>query len=694
LTEVGNGTYTIKVMYEGSKVFGENSYLLDDRPAHLNFSIPCSVYDFTPILKDKNDVGYPGADIALLCPNGTTRHWITGSNGRVTIPKLQNGSYSIPNVVYNGHKVNQTGAFFIGSDLADWRVQFHGLSINRTEFPAFVHLNSTFTVRAQLVYSYSGKPISGGLVGLLGASGLNATTNASGWATFTLSEWQPVGPFTLFGINDSNYGFTYPMQNKSTSITWTGDFNVHAVDAESIALNNASLLIYNGTDVYWKTMNTDSTGFIHVQGAVCQDYVVNVAWKGVDVGSASFDLDRAVVDERMSCTVYSGYVRVKNFTDLGIKDASVDVLWSSGDLYEAHQTNGTGFTPLIFQIPQGTYAVRIGYSNGTYKDTVNVYPGFEFQYRITAVSVPDVPDVEAFICSTESTVNAIIYIQTFSEVHVEVTGPSGSEGYFKIFVPKAFLNHLGLTVDDIHVFFDDTPLEYSSIEYADGYLLTVIYQHSSHIIEFIFSDITLTVDVRDWNSVGLVSAYVRLDRDDYQLRSGYTGENGQLSFTELPTGSYTIYTYLKGVLVKTDELTITDDISYSATCPVYRLNIQVFDMIPSPLPGSSVAVSLTNGTVLFSGATNGAGNLTFGQVPAEDYQVKATYFGISSSTDIIMDQNLTIKIVVPMLNMTTIVLLLSVVGVVVVAIGAYYSRRREEEPKRRRGRPRKAKTPI
>jgi len=167
-----------------------------------------------------------------------------------------------------------------------------------------------------------------------------------------------------------------------------------------------------------------------------------------------------------------------------------------------------------------------------------------------------------------------------------------------------------------------------------------------------------------------------------------------LSFTELPTGGYTIYTYLKGVLVKTDELTITGDASYSATCPVYCLNIQVFDMIPSPLPGSSVAVSLTNGTVLFSGATNGAGNLTFGQVPAEDYQVKATYFGISSSTDIIMDQNLTIKIVVPMLNMTTIVLLLSVVGVIVVAIGAYYSRRREEEPKRRRGRPRKAKTPI
>ena len=695
LMKVVNGTYKMRVMFEGSKVFGEKSYPLIHISDHVDFRIPCSVYGFTPVLQDQNGVGYSGANISLLCQNGTTRHLITDSNGRVTIPQIQNGSYSIPNVVYNGHRVNQTGSFLIGGDLTDWHIQFHGLSINRTEFPTFMHLNSSFTIRAQLVYSYSGEPISGGVVGLIGASEMNATTDASGWATFEdLSEWQPTEPFTLFGMNDSDYGFTYPMQNKSIPITWTGDFNVRALDAESVSLNNANLLIYNGTDVYWKTVNSDSMGFIHVRDAVCQDYVVNVVWKGVDVGSGSFDLNRAVIDETISCTVYSGYVRVNNLTDLPIEGASVDVLWSSEDLYEAHETNGTGFTPLIFQIPQGTYILKIGYSDGAYKDTVNVYPGFEFQYIIAAVSVPDVPGVEAFLCSTESTVNAIRYVQTFSEVNVEVTGPSGSEGYLEIFVPKAFLSHFGLTIDDVHVFFDDTPLEYSYVEYADGYLLTVSYQHSSHTLEVIFSDITLSADVKDGNSVGLVNAYIKLDREGYQLRSGDTDENGQLSFTELPTGNYMIYTYQKGVLVKTDELTITGDASYSAVCPVYDLTIQVFDMIPSSLPGASVTASLHNGTVLFSGTTDGAGNVTFRQVPAEDYKIEATYFGISSSTDIIFNQNLVIQVVVSTLNMMTIVFLLVVVGVVAVSIGIYYSRRREEKPKRRRGRPRKVKPPI
>jgi hypothetical protein len=117
-------------------------------------------------------------------------------------------------------------------------------------------------------------------------------------------------------------------------------------------------------------------------------------------------------------------------------------------------------------------------------------------------------------------------------------------------------------------------------------------------------------------------------------------------------------------------------------------------MIPSSLPGASVTASLSNGTVLFSGATNGVGNVTFHQVPAEDYKIEATYFGISSSTDIIFDQNLAIQIVVPMLNMTTIVFILVAVGAVATLIGIYFSRRRVEKPKRRRGRPRKVRPPI
>lgn len=691
LTKVGNGTYTIKVRYEESKVFGEKSYLLVNLPAHLNFSIPCSVYDYTPILQDQNGVGYSGADVTLVCPNGTTIHRTTDSNGRITIPYLQNGTYSIPSVLYQGQKVNQTAPFFIGSDLTDWRIQFNGLSINQTSYPAFVHLNSTFAVRAQLVYSYDGKPVSGGKVGLLGASWLNATTDASGWATFSgLTEWQPIGSFTLFGINDSVYGLTYPVQNASISVTWTGDFSIHALDAENIALNNASLLIYNDT-TYWKTVNTDASGFGHVQNALCQSYIVDVVWKGVNVARVSFDLNRAIVNETASCTVYDGRISVSNLTGSPLGNVTVDILWPNEALYGTFQTNATGFTPLVSQIPGGTYKVRITYLNTTYKNTFEASQRFEFQYRIAIVQITDVPGVPAFIYSTDSTVNSIRYIQRFSEVRVDLTGPSGSGGHLNLFVPKSFLSHFGLAISDVHIFFDDTPLTYTYTEYSDGYLLTISYTHSSHVIEFIFSDITLSVSVKDSNNVGLINAYIKLRRDTYNLASGYTNGNGQLSLLGLPTGNYTIYTYQRGILVKTDGITITSNTLYAATCPVYDLNVQVLDVMSTPLPGCIVNAILPNGTVLTSTQTDGAGMAFFHQMPTSNFHVQAAYYGFSNSTDANLTRNLNLQLGIPMLNILTVVLLVFTVGGAIALIVAYRTRKKPEEPAPRKKRGRKKK---
>lgn len=180
------------------------------------------------------------------------------------------------------------------------------------------------------------------------------------------------------------------------------------------------------------------------------------------------------------------------------------------------------------------------------------------------------------------------------------------------------------------------------------------------------------------------------DEDDQRVLRG----DGQVAFTNLATGEYEIKTFHLGVLVKEGHVTLTRDHSYSAVCPVYELAIQVFDIIPSPLPGASVTVSLPDGTALFSGTTNEKGSVTFCQAPVADYEVKATYLFTSSSTKIALNQNLTIQIRLPTLNITTILLIIAIIGIIVILIGAHYSKRGEEKPKRRRGRPRKVKTPI
>jgi len=695
LTKVGNGTYTIKVMYEGSKVSGEKSYLLDNRPAHLSFSISCSVYDYTPILKDKNGVGYPEADIALLCPNGTTRHWVTGSNGRVTIPKIQNGSYQITSVIYQGHKVNQTSTFFIGSDLTDWLIQFNGLSISQAVCPDLAHLNSTFTIKVQLVYDYTGAAVpSGSIVGLLGASELNATTDASGWATFTLSEWQPVGPFTAFGINDSRYGLTYLMQNKSIGVNWAGDFNVQALDVEGKALKNANLLIYNGTNAYWKTLNTDSTGFIHVKDAPCQGYTVAVEWKGVEVGSTTINLDRAVVSKNVSCSVYYWDIRICDLNGTGIPNVEVKILDPSLAVYDTYHTNQAGYVPQIQQIPEQRYTVTLTYAGAFFGVTFNLNQNLETEFSIASAPCPDVPETGKICYATTSTVLSIKYDEVFKQLEIGVTGTSGTTGTISIFIPNTLLENLGLTIENVHAFIEGEPVSYVVDACPDGYLLTISYTHSSHVIEVVFSDITLITTVKDSNNRVIRSANVKLYREGALVEEGYTDDAGRATFNNLASGEYEVKTFHLGVLVKTDPVTLTEHYDYSILCPVYDLTVQVFDMIPSPLPGASVTASLPDGTVLFSGTTDAAGNVIFYQAPASEYKISATYLFGSGSTDITLNQNLAVQIHLSTLNLMSAVLVIVVVGIAATLIVAQLSKRGEEIPKRGRGRPRKVRTPT
>ena len=683
---------TIKVRFENTTVFENTLTFLLDIPR--TYEATCNVYQYTPRLLDQEGRSYSGAEIHLLCPNGTLKTLRTDGNGRASIQQIQKGSYSIPEVIYNGHKVNQTALFLIEGDLTDWLIQFTGLSINQTDYPESVHLNSTFTIRAKLVYSYSGKPISGGKVGLLGTSWLNATTDASGWATFDhLSEWQPTGPFTLFGINDT-IGLTYSMQNASISVTWTGDLSVQALDAKGSALNHASVLVSNETGGYWKTVYTDSTGFGHVDDAKCQSYTIAVEWRGVEVGGTTINLNRAKKSETLSCTVYYWDIKVGNLSGTAISGASVTVYRPDGTVYGTYKTQETGYIPQIEQIPKETYRVLVDYTGAIFGATINLNQNLETQLLIAFVSCPDMPDVGRLCYSTSSKVSSIRYNRTFKELRIELSGPTGTSGSVSVFVPRTLLDNLGLTAENIHTFFDGKHVASTIEDHPDGYLVIVSYTHSSHVVEVVFSDITLITTVKDSNRRVINGANVKLYREGALVKEGYTEEDGEAVFTNLATGEYEIKIFHLGVLVKTDRVTLLEGLDYRADCPVYDLTVQVFDMIPSPLPGASVTASLPDGRVLFSGTTNGAGNVTFLQVPTENYKIKATYFGISGLTDVAVDRGLTIQIHVPTLNMTTIVLLLTAVGAALTLIGTYLSKRVREKPKRGRGRPRKVRMPA
>ena len=694
LTRLANGTYTVKIAFEGSTVL-DRSYTFVQTLKDISFK--CNVFKYVPVLQDMKNVTYSGAEIYLSCPNGTMNSLTTDSDGKATILQIQTGSYSILNATYLGHKVNQTDPFNIGSNLLNWTVQFNGLSINETLYPYPVPLNSTFDLKVQLVYNYTGSPVpSGSFVGLLGASELNATTDASGWATFKgLSEWQPVDPYIAFGINESGYNLTYTMQNMSISVPWAGDFNIQTLDSKGYALNNASILITNGTSGYWKTVYTDTTGLAHIEDALCQDYTITVEWKGVEVGSTSINLNRAVISKNVSCTVYYWDIRVFDLDGQAIPETLITVYRPDESVYGTYETNETGYIPQIQQIPEETYKVMLNYTGAIFGATYTLNQNRETEFSIALAPCPDVPEVENIsYTTTESTVLSVAYHEAFKELEIDVTGTSGTSGTLSIFIPNTLLENLGLAIENVHAFIEGEPVTYTTDAYPDGYLMTISYTHSSHVVEVVFSDITLTTTVYDSNNRAIEDANIKLYREGTLVEQGYTNDDGYAAFANLATGEYEIKTFHLNVSVKTSQVTLTGDYDYTAFCPVYDLTIQVFDIIPSLLPGASVTASLPNGTVLFSGTTNVDGNVTFYQAPASDYEIRATYFGASTSTDILLNQNLTIEIHVPMLNMMTMILILTTVGIAATVIGAYYRRRREEKPKRRRGRPRKIRRPI
>ncbi len=697
MMKVGNGTYAVRVMFEGSKVF-EWTGLMLNISEHVNRRMKCDVYEYNPVLRDQDGGTYSGANITLLCPNGTTTFLITDQEGIVRMPQIQGGPYSIPEVVYNGHKVNQTGTFSIDRDLDDWTIQFNGLSIGQVIYPETVHLDDSFTIKAQLVYSYSGEPVpEGSYVGLLGASEIYGVTDSSGWATFELSESHPAGPFTLFGVNESEYGLTYKVENKSAPITWIADFSVQALDAKGFALDNATVEIFNKTDTYWETLYTDSTGSINVEGAVCQKYSIFIRWQGVYVGSVTIDLDDATESASVPCAVYYWNISVTHLNGTAIPGASVILYWPDGTVYGTYQTNEEGGIPQIQQIPGETYKAMLNYTGATFGETYDLHQNLETEISVAFVSCQDVPDVERLCYSTSSDVLSATYDEELKGLKMEVSGTTGTPGEVEVFVPKTLLDNLGLTTENIHVFIGGEPATFATEAYPEGYLLRMSYTHSSQVIEVVFSDVALTTRVMDSNGRAISGAHVKIYREGVPIIEGHSDEDGNADFTNLATGDYEVEAFHMGILVNSTQLTLSDydeHYSYDLNCTVYDLTVRVFDLIPSPLPGASVTASLTDGTAMFSGTTNGGGNVTFYQAPKADYEIKATYFGVSSSTGVALTRNILTEVHILMLNMTTLVLGIAVVGAALTLIGAYYSGRPKGVQKRRRGRPRKVRGPI
>lgn len=202
--------------------------------------------------------------------------------------------------------------------------------------------NATFT--SQIIYGYDGVSINNATVGLLYPNGtlVTAYSNSSGWTSFTVPvSALPGGIYTIYGINDNNYGITIATLNETFGgVEWT----LQATDVDGNLLNSATITVTANGTLMW----SGSSGTSIFVGT--DSYNVSVSWlQGLTV-NVTYNI--AVTGNQTSvfnCTCYP-------FTIGGSR------YWFSGNASVSAYSYVSSELTINFTGPTGTYVLVDSYS--------------------------------------------------------------------------------------------------------------------------------------------------------------------------------------------------------------------------------------------------------------------------------------------------------------------------------------------
>jgi len=171
--------------------------------------------------------------------------------------------------------------------------------------------------------------------------------------------------------------------------------------------------------------------------------------------------------------------------------------------------------------------------------------------------------------SSNSTTTDMKFDVEENKVVVNATGPSGTTGLTSIFIPFTLLEAYNTTIDRLVFLVDGIPVTPTIAVLPDGYVVTVSYTHSVHVIEVYMVTYTLTVRVLDYKGAPLpegakVVVYGPINTYDF------TNKTGIVVFFKLPAGNYTLEVYY-GPKVGYSTIKIVGDTSLTINTVVGKL---------------------------------------------------------------------------------------------------------------------------
>jgi hypothetical protein len=118
--------------------------------------------------------------------------------------------------------------------------------------------------------------------------------------------------------------------------------------------------------------------------------------------------------------------------------------------------------------------------NGNYLVRASVVATPTFNAVSKTVTLALTPDTEknVFTLNSNSTITQFAFNSTHKELSFIASGPSGTNGYVEIYIPKTLIND----ISNLKTYVDGTQVSFNSESRGDSWLITFNYSHSQHTI--------------------------------------------------------------------------------------------------------------------------------------------------------------------------------------------------------------------
>ena len=147
----------------------------------------------------------------------------------------------------------------------------------------------------------------------------------------------------------------------------------------------------------------------------------------------------------------------------------------------------------------GNYILRANWvGNSTYPEAA----------KITNMDIIAFNEQAVFSVASNSTVSALAFNSTSKELRFTLSGVTGTTGYVDVCISKTLID----TIYDVHIYLNESELEYDAISLDDSWLFHFIYTHSAHEVVISLTGVSapLELPINDLLPILLVLSVIAL----------------------------------------------------------------------------------------------------------------------------------------------------------------------------------------